>query len=89
MTDIQILTLVLCVGMSVVLPVSAFIFGSTLSNRRVPEVKETLRADIKTAVVRLESKLDATKTELSNKMDTQHSELMSLLRSHEQVHHTE
>jgi hypothetical protein len=58
MTDIQILTVAIAVVVPVVVPLSLLIY----SNSRVTEVKETLRAEMKTMHMELVARLDAIET---------------------------
>jgi hypothetical protein len=54
MTDIQILT----IALAIIVPMSSLIY----SNSRITEVKETLRADMKTMHTELMARLDAIET---------------------------
>jgi hypothetical protein len=54
MTDLQILTIVVPIVLSILLPLSMLIY----SNSRITEVKETLRAEMALGFERLGSKID-------------------------------
>ncbi len=75
MNDTQILTL----AISVIVPVSFLL----LSNSRITDVKETLRAEIKGSNTEIRSEMQAMKTEILNRLDRFEDNITRLLADHE------
>jgi predicted nuclease with TOPRIM domain len=70
MNDTQILTL----ATSVIVPVSFLL----LSNSRITDVKETLRAEVQTAKTELRSDMESLKTDMQSMKTELRSEMQSL-----------